>query len=113
MLFLILRLTFRTVIRDVLPGRIVDYGLSAGFAELCWEFCRRRGYFFFSLGNDLLQKIKHQVSSSSHRRSDLDQIAIQIIEADHLLPPTVCHQPVDRLNLRVELLELLDEPFNI
>ena len=51
--------------------------------------------------------------NSLHRCSYFDQIAIRIIETDHLLPPAVCHQPVDIPNIRIQLFKLSGKCFDI
>ena len=64
-------------------------------------------------------RILHRILSrtihwkSLHRCSYFDQIAIWIIETDHLLPPAVCHQPVDIPNIRIQLVKLAGKCFDI
>ena len=48
-----------------------------------------------------------------NRRSDLDQVAVRIIEPNNLLSPTVLHQPVDVPDFRIVLFQLFNKSFYV
>ena len=49
----------------------------------------------------------------SHRRPDLDQVSIRIIESYNLLSPAMSHEPVYILNLRKIILKFVNKTLDI
>ena len=56
---------------------------------------------FFATCHHTLSALFHK--QDLHRRSHLDQIAVQIIKPDHLLSPAMCRKTIDILDRRIQI----------
>ncbi len=56
---------------------------------------------FFATCHHTLPTLFHK--QDLHRRSHLDQITVQIIKPNHLLPPAMCRKTIDILDRRIQI----------